>query len=70
MNNLAMKRMRLQSHSQIKKLIAYHEQKLNLLAKTTDRKATCIYHAHSAFLLCAVNPTGTCDQCHYYQPQK
>ena len=70
MKNLGMERMRLQSHSHIKRLIAYHQQKLNLLAKTTNRKATCIYNAHSPFLLCAVNPTGNCEQCHHYQPQK
>ena len=69
MKNLAMKRMRLESHRHIKKLIAYHQQRLNLLAKETERKTTCKYHAESAFLLCAVNPSGPCAQCHYYQPQ-
>lgn len=70
MKNLAMKRMRLQSHSHIKRLITYHQQRLNLLAKTTDRKATCKYNAESAFLLCAVNPSGPCAQCHHYEPKK
>nr|WP_206753485.1 DUF6464 family protein [Microcoleus sp. FACHB-831] len=67
MTNLAMERMRLQSHAQIKRLINYHEQRYRLLSKTIDKQATCKYNASSAFLLCAVNPSGPCEECSHYQ---
>ncbi len=28
---------------------------------------TCCYNAHSAYLRCAVNPSGPCEDCPFYQ---
>lgn len=69
MNNLGMERMRLQSHRQIKRFIEHHQQRYNLLSKTVNKRATCKFNANSAFLLCAVNPTGPCSSCNHYQPK-
>lgn len=30
---------------------------------------TCQFNPHSELLRCAVNPSGPCDRCLYYQPQ-
>ncbi len=59
--------MRLESHRYIKRAIAYREQRLDLLSKTLNKKATCKYNAGSAFLLCAVNSKGLCEECSYYE---
>jgi hypothetical protein len=29
---------------------------------------TCLYNARSEILRCAINPSGPCDRCQYYQP--
>ncbi|MEQ8995977.1 MAG: DUF6464 family protein [Coleofasciculus sp. B1-GNL1-01] len=39
------------------------------LSNTVDKKHTCRYYANSAFLLCAVNPLGSCEGCHEYEPE-
>ena len=67
MSFLGMKRMRLQSHCHIKRAIAHRQQRLNLLSKSLDKKTTCKYNAGSAFLLCAVNPKGPCQDCRHYE---
>ncbi|MBE9116358.1 hypothetical protein IQ249_10655 [Lusitaniella coriacea LEGE 07157] len=68
MKSTAFQRMRLQSHAYIKRQIAEYEQRLNLVSKRTNRQATCRFNAHSAFLLCAVNPSGPCSLCQDYAP--
>ncbi|MEG4286936.1 DUF6464 family protein [Microcoleus sp. A006_D1] len=30
---------------------------------------TCEYNARSNYIRCAVNPSGPCVDCHYYQPR-
>jgi hypothetical protein len=30
---------------------------------------TCQFNACSAYIRCAVNPSGPCDECHHYQPK-
>lgn len=30
---------------------------------------TCRYNARSAYLRCAVNPCGVCEECPYYEPR-
>ncbi|MGF1492386.1 MAG: DUF6464 family protein [Microcoleaceae cyanobacterium] len=67
MRNIGMQRMRLQSHRKIKRLLEYHEQQYLLHSGRIDRQATCRYNAHSAFLRCAVNPTGDCLTCDDYE---
>ena len=69
MKNLGMERMRLQSHKQIKRFLEYHEQRHRLLSKTIDKQGTCRFNAHSAFLRCAVNPSGPCSECNDYEPK-
>ncbi|NER78323.1 MAG: hypothetical protein F6K42_01855 [Leptolyngbya sp. SIO1D8] len=32
--------------------------------------ATCRYNAHSEILRCAVNPQGSCCDCHHYKPRE
>jgi hypothetical protein len=66
---IAFERMRLKSHAQIRRLIELHQQQIRRLSNTIDKKSTCQYNAHSAFLLCAVNPTGPCEQCRHYEPK-
>ncbi len=61
-------RLRLQSHARIKRQIAYHQQRQSLIAGRRDRRRTCRYNARSAFLLCAVNPSGPCVSCSHYAP--
>lgn len=68
MSNLAFNRMRLKSHAQIRRWIESHQQQLRQISNTVDRKSTCRYNAHSAFLRCAVNPTGPCELCQHYEP--
>ncbi|MEQ9669691.1 DUF6464 family protein [Coleofasciculus sp. G2-EDA-02] len=68
MTTIGFKRMRLNSHAQIKRLIDFHEQRMRQLSKTVDKKYTCRYYAKSAFLLCAVNPLGSCERCRDYEP--
>lgn len=31
---------------------------------------TCKYNARSGYLRCAVNPSGPCEGCRYYQPRE
>ena len=64
----AFERMRLHSHAQIKRKIATYEQLLQGISQRINRQKTCRYNAHSAFLLCAVNPSGPCSECIHYQP--
>ncbi|HEY9669311.1 MAG TPA: DUF6464 family protein [Coleofasciculaceae cyanobacterium] len=30
---------------------------------------TCEFNARSPYIRCAVNPSGPCEDCHYYQPK-
>src|SRR5919199_6584183 len=30
---------------------------------------TCQFNARSAYIRCAVNPSGPCEECPYYQPR-
>lgn len=30
---------------------------------------TCQFNACSAYIRCAVNPSGPCEQCHHYEPK-
>ena len=30
---------------------------------------TCQFNACSAYIRCAVNPSGPCEECHHYQPK-
>ncbi len=69
MSSIGMNRMRLQSHQQIKRFLEYHEQRHRILSKKIDKRITCKYNAHSAFLLCAVNPSGPCSECDHYDPK-
>ena len=69
MTTLAFERMRLQSQAHIKRLIDYHDQRSQLLSKKVDRSRSCKYNAYSAFLLCAVNPSGPCGECGHYEPK-
>jgi hypothetical protein len=69
MTNIAFNRMRLKSHAQIKRWIEFHQQRLRQVSNSIDKKGTCRYNAHSAYLLCAVNPTGSCELCQYYEPK-
>ncbi|MCG5058420.1 MAG: hypothetical protein KA714_10570 [Limnoraphis sp. WC205] len=57
------------SYHQIKRLIEYHEQRHRILSKKIDKRTTCKYNAHSAFLLCAINPSGPCSECQDYHPK-
>ncbi|MDY7023179.1 MAG: DUF6464 family protein [Cyanobacteriota bacterium] len=66
-NNIGMNRMRLQSHKQIKRILEYHEQRHRILSKKIDKQKTCKYNAESAFLRCAVNPSGPCSECNQYE---
>ncbi|WP_040483598.1 DUF6464 family protein [Lyngbya aestuarii] len=68
-NNIGMDRMRLQSYHQIKRFLEYHEQRHRILSKKIDQQKTCKYNAGSAFLRCAVNPSGPCSECNHYAPQ-
>ncbi|MEB3282671.1 MAG: DUF6464 family protein [Lyngbya sp.] len=68
-NNIGMNRMRLQSYHQIKRFLEYHEQRQRILSKKIDKQKTCKYNAGSAFLLCAVNPSGPCSECNHYHPK-
>ncbi|MEC4989360.1 MAG: DUF6464 family protein, partial [Oscillatoria sp. PMC 1068.18] len=65
----AFERMRLQSHAYIRQQMDRDQQRLFLVSKRLDKKRTCRYNAHSAFLLCAVNPSGVCAECSHYQPE-
>lgn len=69
MSSRAFQRMRLQSHAYIKRQIERYEQRIRLLSKRIDRQASCKYNADSAFLLCAVNPSGPCSQCQHYEAE-
>jgi hypothetical protein len=31
---------------------------------------SCRFNAHSPYLRCAVNPSGPCENCSYYDPKK
>jgi hypothetical protein len=68
MTSLAFNRMRLKSHAQIKRWIDFHQQRMTQLSKTVDKQQACRFNAHSAFLRCAVNPTGVCELCPHYEP--
>lgn len=68
MSSPSFERMRLQSHSKIKRQMTFHEQQLRLISQKIDRQKTCLYNAHSAFLRCAVNPMRPCTTCTHYQP--
>ena len=70
MTNIGMERMRLQSHKQIRRFLQYHEEQHRILSKRVDQQKTCRFNAHSAFLKCAVNPSGSCSDCSYYEPQE
>lgn len=70
MTNIGMERMRLQSHQQIRRFLQLHEQQQRILSKKVDRQKTCRFNANSAFLRCAVNPSGCCSDCQYYEPQE
>ncbi|NJL00022.1 MAG: hypothetical protein HC838_16735 [Spirulinaceae cyanobacterium RM2_2_10] len=61
-------RLRLQSHARIKRRLVFAQQRQNLIAGRRDRQRTCRYNAHSAFLRCAVNPSGPCETCGDYAP--
>ncbi|MDB9314088.1 DUF6464 family protein [Spirulina sp. CS-785/01] len=61
--------MRLQSHALIKRQLSYEAQRLRLLSNRVDRQRSCRYNAHSAFLRCAVNPSGPCETCVHYEPK-
>ncbi|MBZ8181961.1 MAG: DUF6464 family protein [Oscillatoria sp. PMC 1051.18] len=69
MSSKAFERMRLQSHAYIRQQMDYYQQRLLLVSKRLDKKRTCKYNARSAFLLCAVNPSGSCAECTDYQPE-
>lgn len=69
MTSQAFERMRLQSHAYIKRQIELSRQRLNLVSKRVSRQKTCKYNANSAFLLCAVNPSGPCSDCSMYEPK-
>jgi hypothetical protein len=30
---------------------------------------TCRFNARSAYIRCAVNPSGPCQECHHYEPR-
>lgn len=68
-NNIGMDRMRLQSHKQIKRILEDYEQRHRILSKKIDKQKTCKYNADSAFLRCAVNPSGPCSECNQYEPK-
>ncbi|MEC4803850.1 MAG: DUF6464 family protein [Jaaginema sp. PMC 1079.18] len=68
MKSQAFERMRLQSHAYIKRQIEISQQRLDLVSQRVSRKKTCKYSANSAFLLCAVNPSGPCHDCQIYEP--
>lgn len=69
MSSKAFERMRLQSHAHIKRRLELAQQRLRYLSGEVDKKRTCKYYAESAFLLCAVNPSGTCAECRDYAPK-
>jgi hypothetical protein len=60
----------------------YQLAKVALYVQTSDRPleqtlfqdrwvigdTTCRYNAHSELVRCAVNPSGPCDQCRFYEP--
>jgi len=31
---------------------------------------TCRFNARSGYIRCAVNPSGPCEECHYYEPRE
>lgn len=70
MTSKAFERMRLQSHAYIKRQIEVSQQRLDLVSKRVSRQKTCKYNANSAFLLCAVNPSGPCSNCSMYEPNE
>ncbi|MDY6938801.1 MAG: DUF6464 family protein [Cyanobacteriota bacterium] len=59
-------RLRKLSHARIKRQIERDRQRMEQLSGRVDRSRTCKYNAHSAFLLCAVNPGGPCSTCSHY----
>jgi hypothetical protein len=65
--SLVRNRMRMQVHARIRRQIEYYQQRLRLISHRSNRGATCKYNAHSPFLLCAVNPSGSCEQCPHYE---
>ncbi len=69
MSSRAFERMRLRSHAKIKRKMEYYEQRLKKVSGRVNRRKSCQYNANSAFLLCAVNPSGPCDSCRDYEPQ-
>jgi hypothetical protein len=69
MTDIGMQRMRLQSHAQIRRLIADYRQRLRLISNSPPDRSDCRYRANSAFLLCAVNPNGPCAGCRHYEPR-
>lgn len=68
MSSKAFERMRLRSHAQIRREMEYHEQLLQTVSPRINKRKTCRYNANSAFLLCAVNPNGSCTDCRDYEP--
>jgi Family of unknown function (DUF6464) len=63
------RKLRMLSHARIKRQIHNNNQRLLLFSHRVDRQQTCQYNANSAFLLCAVNPSGPCSICTHYQPK-
>ncbi|HIK30730.1 MAG TPA: hypothetical protein IGS17_13475 [Oscillatoriales cyanobacterium M59_W2019_021] len=64
------RKLRMLSYARIKRQINYNNQYLLLFSRRIDRQKTCKYNADSAFLLCAVNPSGPCSQCSHYEPKE
>ncbi len=64
MTSKGFERMRLKSHASIRRRLA----RARLLRG--DRRFSCRYWSGSPFLLCAVNPTGPCESCSDYCPQR
>jgi Family of unknown function (DUF6464) len=69
MNSFIDGKLRMLSHARIKRQINYNNQRLMLFSNRVDRQKTCQYNADSAFLLCAVNPSGPCSTCSHYEPK-
>ncbi|MBP0002090.1 MAG: hypothetical protein J7641_24370 [Cyanobacteria bacterium SID2] len=67
MNAFIEQRMRLLSHAKIRRQIEHYRQRV--AQRTGDRRYSCQYYANSAYLLCAVNPSGPCSTCRHYKPK-
>jgi Family of unknown function (DUF6464) len=63
------RKLRQLSYARIQRQMNRYRQYVLLFSGRVDRQRTCKYNASSAFLLCAVNPSGPCSTCSHYEPK-